>query len=325
MTASAPEDSATKSAEEVEEAEAEAIFAEAAAKLEGKPADPAGAADETAAAASQETAGAEDTTGEGSGNTSQGQSGGSEGSAAAAAESGEGDLWADADPKLKAAYEAAEQRARENEQRFRSREGREAALQRQIDQLRRGGNQEEEQPRKPLKDLLKKETVEELGRDYPDLAPVLETLAAAVERLDGVDQQLGEVRSTAVAAATSGEEKALIAAVPNWLELAKDERFVAWVEDQPKKVRDTVADNWDAITDASAAAEVFTSFAEHIGAKKPDEGAGGGGSGKRERQAQGARPTRTTPIPAASGESDDPEKIFAAAAAKVERAHGLRT
>jgi hypothetical protein len=223
-------------------------------------------------------------------------------------------------PEAKAAYEAAIKEAREAEHKFKSREGREAALQRQIAELRRQGGQEEPE-RKPLKDLLKKETVDALGEDYPDLKPVLEALSAAVERIDGVEQQVGEVRT--VAASAVSQEKDLTAAVPNWLELAQDERFMGWVEDQPKKVRDAVDANWGDITNATQAAEVFKAFAEHIAPKEAGETDSGGAPSKRDRQQSGARAAHVTAPVSAGGESDDAETAFAQAAAKKDRERGI--
>jgi hypothetical protein len=322
----ATENPVTNSTDEAEEeAQAAEAFAEAAAAREASPSDGSdddleetGAATDTSGAGDQ---GNKSTTGEGSGATSQGQSGGSEGSAAEAAGSGEGDIWANVPPEAKAAYEAAVEQAKTAEHRFKSREGREAALQRQIAELRRTGGQEEPE-RKPLKDLLKKETVEELGNDYPDLKPVLEALSAAVDRIDGVEQQVGEVKTSVVASASSVEEAKLVDAVPDWLELAQHDQFMAWVEDQPKKVRDAVDANWAAITNATQAAEVFKSFAEHI-APKQEETGGGGAPSKRARQQSGARAATVTAPASASGDGDDADLAFAQAAKKQDRARGI--
>jgi hypothetical protein len=169
--------------------------------------------------------------------------------------------------------------------------------------------------------------VKQLGEDYPDLKPVLETLVAAAERIDGVEQQVGEAKTTAATAVTAPEVKALSAAVPNWTELAADERFEAWVEDQPKKVRDAFHDNFDAITDAKSAADlVFKPFAEFIAPQRQEETGEGGQPkpSKRERQAAGAKGTTVTAPTTAGGDSDDPNVQFAQAAAKKDRERGLR-
>jgi hypothetical protein len=243
-------------------------------------------------------------------------------SPAPASGSGEFD-WSTADPAARAAYEAAQQQF---EHRLKSANGRVSVLDRKLNELRSsGGSQGQEQPRKPLKELLAKETVEELGNEYPDLKPILETLQEVASRVDGVTDEVGQVRSATVAVASSAEEKALNQAVPNWLDLAKDERFLGWVEDQPKKVRDAVSANWDAITNATEAAEVFTSFAEHIAPPKQPETDSGGGSSKRDRQQSGARAAKVTAPTSAGGDSDDPDVIFAQAAAKKDRERGLRT
>lgn len=320
MTDTPQDDSVTKLTDEAkEEADAEAMFAEVVAEREP----PQRAADDDDTSTTQGKAAAEaNTAGEGSDATSQGQSGGSEDAAAAAAASGDGDIWAGADPKLKAAFDEKAAEATRATQQFRSREGRERALQGRIAELERSGGGEEGQPRKPLKELLAAENITALKEEYPDFAPLLEALAEQAERVDGVSQAVGEAHSTAVAAATAPQEQALNAAVPNWLELAQHEGFTAWVEDQTKKVRDTVADNWNAITDAKGAAEVFKAFEEHIA--PPAGGGAGGAPSRRDRQAAGAKTTAITAPTAAGGESDDPAVIFAEAAAKSDRSRGIR-
>lgn len=335
MAATAPENLNTNSGEqpELDETEAERLFAEAAAVREGKetpagrPADQANA--EAGAATTQDDDEDEGTTGEGNDGDVEGQSGGSEGAAAAAATSGESDVWADAKPEHKAAFEAAEQARKEAEQKFKSREGREAALQRQIAELKRqGGTAEETQPRKPLKDLLASDELKTVAEEYPDFKALIDTLSTVAERVDGVEQQVGEVRNVAASAGSAAEETALTAAVPNWLELAADERFLAWVDDQPRKVRDTVTANWDGITNAPDAAEVFKGFAKSIApattAAETEETDSGGKPGKRERQASSAKAAKVTGPTSAGGESDDPEVLFKQMAAKKDRERGIK-
>jgi hypothetical protein len=114
-------------------------------------------------------------------------------------------------------------------------------------------------------------------------------------------------------------------AVPNWLDLAKDERFLGWVDDQPKPVRDAVAANWDAITNADEAAKVFKSFAEHIAPpKQAEEDRKRRAPSKRDRQQSGARAATVTAPTSAAGDSDDADVIFAQAAAKKDRERGIR-
>jgi hypothetical protein len=280
-----PENQVTEAADEVaEEAEAERLFAEAAEAREGSQDDGSGDAGSDAAAALK-TDGEDDQgkPGEDGGNADE--PGKKEDAAADAPASGSGEFdWATADPAARAAYEAAQQQF---DHKLKSANGRVSVLDRKLNELRSqgGGTGEQEQPRKPLKELLASDQLKTIGEEYPDLKPVLDTLAEVASRVDGVTEEVGQVRSTAVAAATAPQEQALNGAVPNWLDLAKDDRFLGWVDDQPKKVRDAVSANWDAITNATEAAEVFKSFEQFI-APKQDEDAGGGGSSKRDRQSR---------------------------------------
>lgn len=320
MADATQENQVTTPADEAgEEAEAERLFAEAAAEREGSTDDGPDDAGAPTAAASQTDADQPGTPGDGG---TAAQPGKDNDAAAPAPASGSGEFdWSSADPAARAAYEAAQ---RDFEHRLKSANGRVSVLDRKLNELRSGsgGTEEQHQPRKPLKDLLAKETVEELGNEYPDLKPILETLQEVANRVDGVTDEVGQVRSATVAVATSAEEKALQKAVPNWLDLAKDERFLGWVDDQPKAVRDAVSANWDAITNAEEAADVFKSFAEHIAPQGSGEG-GGGAPSKRHRQQSGARAATVTAPTSAGGESDDPELAFAQAAKLKDRERGI--
>jgi hypothetical protein len=313
----AAENQVTTPADEVEaDAEAERLFAEAAAEREGTQVD--GPADQTAAAAAPKPDDGQP------GEPGSEEPGTNEGAAAPAPAPGSGEFdWANADSAARAAHEAAQQRF---EHQLKSANGRVSVLDRKLNELRKGtgGGEAQEQPRKPLKELLDNDQVKTIGEEYPDFQPVLEALREVANRVDGVSQEVGQVRATAVQAATSGEEKALVQAVPNWLDLARDERFLGWVDDQPKADRDAVTANWDAITNATEAARVFQRFADHIGQAKPDEGQGGGSS-KRDRQSSSARAAKVTAPAAAAGESDDAEVAWKEAAAKADRSRGLRT
>jgi hypothetical protein len=314
-----PENQVTTEVDETkEEAEAERLFAEAAEAREGTQDDGSDdAGDDATAALKTDDA---DDQGEQPGPAKE--PGTKEGAAVETPASGSGEFdWATADPAARAAHEAAQQQL---DHKLKSANGRVSVLDRKLNELRQGGGSgEQEQPRKPLKELLAKETVDELVSEYPDLKPILDTLAEVASRVDGVASEVGEVKNAAVALATTPHEIALKQEVPNWAELARDDRFLGWVDDQPKKVRDAVSANWDGITNATEAAEVFKSFEQFI-APKQQEDAGGGEPSKRDRQQSGARAATVTAPTSAGGDSDDPEVIFAQAAAKKDRARGIR-
>jgi hypothetical protein len=314
----ASENQVTTPADEAEaDAQAAALFAEAAAEREETSAE--GPTDRNSEAAA--TTSDNDQPGEPGDQGGNAAAPGQDGAAAPAPASGSGEFdWSKADAAARAAYEAAQQQF---EHRLKSANGRVSVLDRKLNELRsRTAGEEEQQPRKPLKELLTKEKVDELGEEYPDLKPILETLTEVANRVDGVADEVGQVRHATVAAASSAEEKVLNQAVPNWLDLARDDRFLGWVNDQPAKVREAVSANWDAITNATEAAQVFKSFEEAISGK-PAGTEGGGGSSKRDRQQSGARVATVTAPTSAGGDSDDPDVAFAQAAAKKDRERGI--
>lgn len=320
--------SAGEPLEVLDDAAAEAAFAEAAAALSGEqPAETPEDLDEDAGAAPtpDEDEGAA-TAGEGqAGDQPEDQSGGGEGEAAVAAEPGEGDEGPLDLEALKAALEAAEQRADKAEQQFRSREGRERALQRDLERARAGGTGEQPQPRKPLKELLETDQIKAIRDEYPDFVPLIDLLSEVGNRADGALEEVGQVKTGVVAQAITAEETKLNAALPNWQELAGHPEFQKWVDDRPKADRDIVADNWDAIIDADAVKNVFETFRDTVVSPKVDPAPSGEeAGGKRKRQASSAQAAKVNGPAAASGESDDPEVLFAQAAAKKDRERGIR-
>jgi hypothetical protein len=326
MTTATENHVTTEADEAAEEAKAAELFAEAAAAHEGTPAEKPVDTDEGAAAATTPTDEAPGTPGEDKGGSADDQPGKIEGAAVETPAPGSGEFdWSNADPAAKAAYEAAKQQF---EHKLKSANGRVSVLDRRLNELRQGsgsGGGEQEQPRKPLKELLASDELKQVAEEYPDFKSLIDVLGTVAERVDGVTDEVGQVKSTAVAAASSVEEKELYKTVPNWLDLAKDERFLGWVNDQNAEIRDTVAANWDAITNADAAAKVFTSFAEHIAPPSKEETGGGDAPSKRDRQQSGARAATVTAPTSAGGESDDADVAFAQAAAKKDRERGIRT
>lgn len=230
------------------------------------------------------------------------------------------DIWANADPTLKAAYQAA---IEERDHRLRSVTGRVSALDRELSKLRSqpqgGGGQEPAQ--QSLKTLLESDKIKTIRDEYPDLGPVLDTLASVAERVD----QVGTTVETATATtAEAAQETALTDKVPNWVELAGNAEFQPWLAQQPRHVREAAARNWDGIVDAEEAADVFERFATLKGLTTGDQGGqqGGGGGGapsRRERQQQGSKAASVAGPAAQAAPAEDYDAAFDAEVARRER------
>jgi len=232
------------------------------------------------------------------------------------------DIWAQATPEQRAAYEATERRARELEQQRKSDEGRVAAFQRKYEELRKQTGQQQ-----PAKRQSAAEALEALRNDYPELA---EPLAKALEPFEQALTQQDADRN-ARREADAAEVNDHIRTETQRLEQKHQgyETFLQqngaafrdWVEDQPKRIREAAYRNAEVILDAQAADEVLTLFKAHI-AGPPNGAASGAPSAqrdaapplndRRQRQMGATVSVRGSRRPALSGvpEDGDPEAIW---------------
>lgn len=248
-----------------------------------------------------------------------------EGAAAAApgaTEAATPDIWASAPPELKAAYDAlaAEKVKVENDHKAVS--GRVSAYQRKYEQLAKAA-----QPVKKDETESPTKAIESLMEDYPEIAKplkqALETIEGKLNNLDKAQESLREDAQTELQTLIDDETARLEKKHPDWLETlqANGPAFAAWVEDQPRRIREIAYKNDKAIVDAVGAAEVVSLFKAHIGkpatpAPKPDPKTPNPPlNDRRERQLAGsASPQRQGGRPVVSGipEDGDPEQIWKA-------------
>lgn len=186
----------------------------------------------------------------------------------------ENDIWANAPPELKAAYEELAKKHEDLDHRMKSDDGRVAALSRQIDDLRA-------QLTKPPADEADgkddgdkpsvQEALKELGEDYPEVAEVLERISgdldAKVSRLSAAEESRHKAAQDQMAAHVEIEGNKVEEAHPGYVAFVKEnvDAYLAWVDDQPKRIRDAAAANDGAIVDAAAAIEVIDGFKKHLG------------------------------------------------------------
>lgn len=214
------------------------------------------------------------------------------------------------------------------EQRIRSDQGRKAAHQRRIDELVAQAQPRSRQERQDDADALKA-----LETDYPEIAEPLKKISQSVNiRLDKIDED-GESRRKAAETELNdllaAEEQRLDGLAPDWRDVLKanGKTYNAWIEDQPKRLRDLAARNADAITDADSAAEVLTAFKEFLQPPAPPS-RNLPLNDRRQRQKTGASSPQTSggrATVAGIPEDGDPEAIWDAFevqdAAKAARGH----
>lgn len=191
------------------------------------------------------------------------------------------DPWAKAPPELLKEREKMEHS-------IRSLNGRVRALTKKIQQAPQGASDEDKQALAAAKQALT-----EKAEEYPDiLKPVLDNLNRIDTKLEAFEQ-----------ASTKEREDLIQAEWETFTELRSDgmavveknaDAFNAWVQDQPKTVRDIVEANKAAIVDGAGAAEVISAFEKHLNAAQQPPATDtppASRDGKRERQLRGAQGT----------------------------------
>ena len=114
------------------------------------------------------------------------------------------DVWATAPETLKSAYDSEKSRADKAEHAFRSREGREAALQRRIDSMIASGNTPPAN-RQSAEDTASTEELSELTAledDYPEIAKPMKAALGRIEK-----RHQAEINRLSQALQTVGEER----------------------------------------------------------------------------------------------------------------------
>ena len=260
---------------------------------------------------------------------------GEEGAEAAAGAAADADAdpdaeidWGQVDPKVKAAFDAQAARATRAEHAFKSREGREAALQRKLDAVIAGdgGEKKPAEGEEPADQPSAEATAaaEEFQKEWKDFASNYPEIAEPVgkvigfqnqriaalskesadlkqenERLKVGMQQVGEDRQ---AAAADVAEAQVLEAHPDVDDIAGTDDFKEWVDTQPEFIRAAAEANSKVLVDASAVNRILDMY-------KADKGivANGGRNGASTAEPEpgadtknGAEPEPGAQKPAAS-------------------------
>ncbi|WP_337846812.1 hypothetical protein [Sphingomonas sp.] len=257
----------------------------------------------------------------------EGQPSGVQSEAAASAPAGKSDdtddIWKDAPPALREAYQAMQ---RDAEHRERSLRGRLSASDRIIHQLRTstqsGGSQSqgtEAQPQETAADdLLASDEFKQFQEEYGEVAgPIASVLKAMQDKINRLSGNVGEVQQEREQLYLQTNESLLTEAHPDWMDCIKDERFYGWLESQPASIREAAKRNWNGIVDPDDAGIVFERFklAHQIAPKTaPSDPADPGKKpqtdAKRRRQLESGRDTAIKQPSAAAGEPNDFDAAF---------------
>lgn len=248
------------------------------------------------------------------------------------------DVWANAPPELREAYQELQRKATNLEHQTRSDRGRLSAMQRKLAELQSSQQQQRPtQAEQTKSDNAQKagagsreDRMKQLREDYPELAePIIEYIRDLEQKVAGVDEisqtvkQLQTVEQSREQAYIQQQENTLSQFHPDWQSVLQTNgaTFQAWIEDQPRAIREAAMRNANQITDAQAAADILTRFKQHLGmASSPPQQAEQAEpkpklNDKRQRQMDAlASPRGGRGRPVASGvpEDGDPEAIWAA-------------
>jgi chromosome segregation ATPase len=214
------------------------------------------------------------------------------------------DLWKDAPPALREAYERERTRADTAETTVKRHSGRLSQANQELKALRetlesqRAPAASEAADGESEEDQLKR-----LREEYPDVAqPLLNKLAKleqAVSEISGVEAQRVEAQTEEYLA----EQKVILAQEhPQWNRDCADQRFAEWANGQLPYIQEVIRRNGSEIVNGSEVADVLTRYKRDMGI---DGAAAERHREKREDQREALTDTRFKAPPAAKAGADD--------------------
>jgi hypothetical protein len=177
------------------------------------------------------------------------------------------DIWADAPAHLKAAHEAAvgalEHRLKSDEGRVSSFQRKSDDLRRQLQVLRNVGEQDD------LQGYLDSEEYKAKKDEYgADLGPVFKLIEGLAKNNRALTGHTETVAGNAISQVENEVERLLDEAAYDRADLLSDNRFIPWLERQPKFVRELATRNWDAVNDPAELVELCDRFANANGIER---------------------------------------------------------
>lgn len=261
----------------------------------------------------------------------------------------EEDIWANATPAQRAAWQAAQQQLRKLEQADRSNRGRLSALQRQLNELLAGQRQSGAAPsgaanqgahgagqagadgKSDGADYLASNEWKQFADEYPEVAGPLEKIIGSLqEKVVRQEKFLSAIGEERQQAALEEQARLLTEEHPDWQDVTADPEFGPWLMRQPRHIREAAERNAKAIVDYQEAADVVGRFKQYRelhkqgGIAHPSNARSGARSSegressnhrlsaKRQRQLEAATSARTRSPAVVNGiaEDGDPETIW---------------
>ena len=233
------------------------------------------------------------------------------------------DIWAAAPPELRSAFEAEARKRAEFEHRLRSDTGRIAALQRQIEDLRKGGTapgpaagatQADAEPNS----VLASDKWKALKQEYPEVAEPFEAILAEMEgRIHRHEKELSAIGTDRRQAAQDEQQTVVTQVHGDYVGFIRGnlEQFQAWREAQPRYVQEAIQRNWDGVVDGYEMADVIARFKSSLGGNSGSPGQEPPGKGtsqpladRRKRQLESSASPRSRGPSVASGIPEDADE-----------------
>lgn len=214
------------------------------------------------------------------------------------------DIWKDADPKYRDAYQQA---MRDAQLRLEGVKGRHSASDKALQEARariaeleaRGGQQpgsqdSEDQGGEPEVDRDK--ILKDLREEYPDVAgPLLDHMANLEEKLARLEQPVGRLEQQEQASALEAQAQIVLSKHEDWPQVRSDDRLAGWAQSQPRAVQEAMQRNAEFIVDGNEVAWVVDLFKRDmgIGGQSSPESRPDPNLERRERQMKNGRDAGT--------------------------------
>lgn len=235
------------------------------------------------------------------------------------------EIWANATPEQRAAYEAAETRARELEQRVRSDDGRVARFQRDRDSTQRKLETfltAAQQDGKELRSFVGSQEWQKAKSDYgEDLAPLFNLVEKLAEHSAASSERWQQADAETIDDIVDANFEVFREGAPDFEALLGHQDFPAWLQSQPKPWQDAYAQNQERLVDPRSAIELVNRFRVHVALKEmpttPTPQAQQ--DPRRSRQLDGARSASSRAPVIADPGGDDFDAEFHRAARQLEK------
>lgn len=224
------------------------------------------------------------------------------------------DIWKDAPEALRSAHDAERQRADRAEQALKSRDGREAALQRRLDALIAGEGRSPEAPatRQPSADdsanteLVRQ--VETLKADYPEFTVLADAVTQLMvertvdrETINRLTLGLETIGEDRYSSALDEQESIVRETHPDYDDIANSEEFVTWAKDQPEFVKAGIIANVETIVDGDGVTWILDQYKRDRGIESGKDGGSAAGTRNPGKKQPAADPIRTIQQRSATG------------------------